>query len=89
MTDSILQTEQKCFITGAETWLDLHHIYAGPNRKHSDTWGCWVWLRHDIHMRLHDEDKELDKMLKRICQERFEELYGHEQFMDIFGKSYL
>ena len=89
MTDSILQTEKECFITGARVQLDCHHIYAGPNRTHSDAWGCWVWLRHDIHMQLHDRDKEMDKMLKRICQERFEELHGHEKFMAIFGKSYL
>ena len=89
MTESILQTEKECFITGATACLDLHHVYAGPNRKHSDVWGCWVWLRHDIHMQLHDKDKEMDRMIKRICQEKFEELYSHEKFMDIFGKSYL
>lgn len=86
---SILQTEKECFVTGSQVDLDCHHVFAGPNRDHSDVWGCWVWLRHDIHMQLHDRDKELDKMLKRICQERFEELYDHEKFMDIFGKSYL
>ena len=40
-------------------------------------------------MRLHDSDPEMKKMLKRICQERFEELHGHEKFMEVFGKSYL
>ena len=89
MTESILQSEQECFITGARVQLDQHHVYAGPYRKHADKWGCWVWLRHDIHMKLHDQDKEMDKMLKRICQEKFEKLYGHETFMKVFGKNYL
>ena len=89
MTESILQTEKECFITGSRVHLDQHHVYAGPNRNRSDAWGCWVWLRHDIHKQLHDRDKEMDRMIKRICQEKFEELYGHEKFMDIFGKSYL
>ena len=89
MTDSILQTEKECFITGAETWLDLHHIYAGPNRKHSDAWGCWVWLRHDIHMDLHERNTELDRRIKRECQEAFEERWGHQKFMEVFGKSYI
>lgn len=89
MTESILQTEKECFITGGQINLDQHHIYGGPLRDKSDAWGCWVWIRHDIHMKLHDSDPEMKKMLKRICQERFEELYGHEKYMNVFGKSYL
>ena len=89
MTESILQTEKKCFVSGAERELDLHHVYAGSRRKASDKWGCWVWLRHDIHMDLHSRDSALDKMIKRTCQERFEELYGHDVFMKVFGKSWL
>jgi len=89
MAQSILQSEKECFVTGSLINLDLHHIYHGPRRKAADNWGCWVWLRHDIHMNLHSKDTEMDKMLKRICQERFEELYGHDKFMEVFGKSYL
>lgn len=89
MTESILQTEKECFITGAKANLDLHHCFHGPRRKAADEWGCWVWLRHDIHMELHQRDISLDRMIQRTCQERFEELYGHEKFMAVFGKSYL
>lgn len=32
---------------------------------------------------------ELDMQLKRECQKRFEELYGHDTFMDVFKKNYL
>ncbi len=86
---SILQEEKRCFISGATTGLDRHHVYAGSRRKDSEKWGCWVWLRHDIHMDLHSRDGALDKMIKRTCQERFEELHGHEKFMRVFGKSWL
>jgi len=89
MCDSILQTERECYVTGSQHELDRHHIYAGSRRKLSDKWGCWVWLRHDVHMDLHQRDPELDRRLKRECQERFEELHGHEMFMRIFGKNYL
>lgn len=89
MSKSILQDEQRCFISGAERGLDKHHVFAGPRRKASEKWGCWVWLRHDIHMDLHSRNSALDKMLKRTCQERFEELHGHEVFMQVFGKSWL
>jgi len=86
---SILQDERKCFVTGYEGCLDKHHVFHGPRRKASEKWGCWVWLRHDIHMELHQQNPELDRMIKRACQERFEEIYSHEEFMEVFGKNYL
>ena len=90
MSESILQGDaKKCFVSGATTNLDKHHIYHGPRRKAAEKWGCWVWLRHDLHMELHSKNGALDKMLKRTCQEEFEARYGHEKFMEVFGKSYL
>ncbi len=87
---SILQGDNKtCYVSGSSKELDCHHIYAGSRRKKSDEWGCWVWLRHSIHMALHQQDPELDKRLKRECQEAFEAIYGHEKFMELFGKNYL
>lgn len=84
-----MQDEEKCFITGATVNLDRHHCFHGPRRKAAEKWGCWIWLRSDLHRELHDKNKELDRMIERACQERFEELYGHEKFMEVFGKSYL
>lgn len=89
MSRSIMQSEKKCFITGAEVSLDRHHCFHGIRRKAAEEWGCWIWLRSDLHRELHDKNKELDRMIERACQERFEELYGHEKFMEVFGKSYL
>ena len=89
MSKSILQDEKECFITHYQGQLDRHHVYAGNRRKASEKYGCWVWLRHDIHMELHDRNKTLDRMVRRVCQERFEEIYSHDEFMKIFGKSYI
>ncbi len=89
MKKSIMQSERECYVTGSRVSLDCHHIYHGPRRKAADKWGCWVWLRHDVHMELHSGDTELDKRLKRECQERFEEIWSHEKFMEIFGKNYI
>lgn len=86
---SLLQDEKKCFVTGSQQRLDCHHVYAGSCRKLSDKWGCWVWLRHDIHMEVHNGNTALDHMLKRVCQEAFEQKYSHEQFMSIFGRNWL
>ena len=90
MARSIMQDEKVCFVSGSTVQLDRHHVYAGmANRKISEKYGCWCWLRHDIHMELHDRNKELDKMLRRVCQEKFEETHTRDEFMRIFGKSYL
>lgn len=89
MSKSILQDEKRCFVTGAEQGLDRHHCCHGIRRKAAEEWGCWVWLRHDIHRELHDRNKTLDLMIERACQTRFEELYGHEKWMEVFGKNYL
>jgi hypothetical protein len=89
MSKSIMQDEKVCFVTGATKGLDLHHVYAGSRRKLSDKWGCWVWLAHDVHMDLHERNPGLDRDLKDLCQRRFEELYGHEKFMAVFGKNYI
>ena len=90
MSKSILQTEKKCYVTGAEYNLDLHHCMTGiANRKLADKWGLVVWLRHDIHMDLYDRDKELEIRLKQDAQRAFEKLYGHNKWMSIFRKNYL
>lgn len=91
MSKSILQGDTKeCYVTGATYNLDKHHIYHGTaNRKLAEKYGCWVWLEHSVHMRLHDKDKELDRRLQRECQNAFENNHTREEFRKIFGKSYL
>ena len=92
MSSSILQNRRECYITGSVINLHRHHVYGGFRREKSEQWGCWVWLRADYHnMSEHGVhfNRALDRCIKRDCQERFEELYGHEKFIEIFGKSYL
>lgn len=89
MAKSIMQTEKECYITGSQQWLDKHHVFQGSRRQASEKWGCTVWLRHDIHMELHDSNIELDRLIKRECQKKFEEKYGHDAFMRVFGRNYL
>ena len=89
---SILQEEKRCFLTGRIDDLHQHHVYGGSRRKASDKWGCWVWLtaeRHNMSNHSIHHNHELDIELKQTCQTRFEELYGHDKFMQVFGKSYL
>ena len=93
MAKSIMQDEKVCYITGSTEGLHKHHIFFGTaNRKHSEEYGCLVYLRADWHNLSNygvHFNKKLDLRLKRECQTRFEELYGHEKFMALFGKNYL
>ena len=92
MAKSIMQSEKCCYLTG-KTWdLHRHHIFGGCRRTASERWGCWVWLHEDLHNMsgagVHF-NKELETRLKDECQRRFEAIYGHEKFMEVFGKNYL
>ena len=91
MAKSIMQPEDEkvCYITGSQYNLDCHHIMGGPNRKLSEKYGLKVWLRHDIHMDLHDRDNDLKIQLKQEAQKVFEEKYSHELWMQLFRKNYL
>lgn len=90
---SILQDRKECFITGSTENLHKHHIFGGnPGRKLSEEYGCWVYLRgeyHNLSKKGVHFDKELDLELKRMAQRAFEERWGHEKFMEVFGKNYL
>lgn len=94
MVKSILQDEKKCYITGQTNNLHLHHIYRGVNRKISDKLGFVVYLAGWLHNQSDDgvhgkNGKELDLMLKRHCQMKFEESHSREEFMAIIGRNYL
>lgn len=92
MADSIMQNNRECFITGSTTRLHKHHCFSGGRRQASEKWGCWVWLRYDWHNGANygvHFNHDLDIRLKRQCQEQFERLYGHDKFMQVFGKSWL
>lgn len=90
---SILQSKRECFVCGQTYELELHHIYAGKNRKNSDEHGFTVWLcarHHRGTSGVHGRDGSvLDEILKARCQKRFEETHKHSEFMKIIGKNYL
>jgi len=88
-----LQDEKKCYLTGCPSGLEKHHIMHGTaNRKIADEWGCWVWLTPEMHRGTYGvhgrEGHELDRQLKQACQIAFERIYGHDKWMDLFGKDY-
>lgn len=94
MSKSILQDEKVCYITGSTYNLHQHHIFRGVNRKISDRNGFFVWLTGYWHNQsdqgVHGKDgHELDLMLKRHCQMKFEETHSREAFIQLIGRNYL
>lgn len=91
--NSIIQSEKRCYVTGTTSNLDEHHCFKGFRRKLSERYGLKVWLRHDIHLDMHDHRKPyetLENELKEVAQRAFEENGGtREQFLRIFGANYL
>lgn len=80
-------------MTGAEYQLDRHHCFKSSRRKLSEEHGLWVWLRHDVHMRMHDHNtpyETLENDLKAVAQQAFEDNGGtREEFVEAFGANYL
>ena len=46
---------------------------------------CWLC---GSTLNLHRHHKAFDRQLKAWAQERFEEKYGHDLFMEIFKRNY-
>ena len=89
---SIIQKDKECYLCGSTRNLELHHIMFGSHRPKSTKFGLLVWLcafhhrdnRHGVH-----GNRELDVWFKQLAQNCFEIIYGHEMWMEVFGRNYL
>ena len=54
----------------------------------ADRYDLTVYLCPDCHRELHDHGTG-DLMLQKLAQKHFEDQYGHEKYMEVFGKNYL
>ena len=90
---SIIHDMSSCYVCGTTTNLHTHEVFYGTaNRKKSIEWGCYVKLCGKHHNQSNEGvhfNKALDTRLKKEAQKKFEELHGHEKFMEIFRKNYL
>lgn len=95
MANSILQTEKVCYITGQTNNLHEHHIFFGnPWRQISEEHGFKVYLAGHLHNQSNEgvhgkNGRELDLLLKRHCQRKYEETHTREEFIKLIGKNYL
>jgi len=90
---SIIENQEGCYICGRSGNTEVHHVYFGNNRKHSDDCGLTVELCRECHRGtngVHGKNGyELNLRLKVQFQRLFEKLHGRERFVQIFGKNYL
>lgn len=80
----------RCYITGDQIGVHIHHIFGGSNKKNSEKYGFIVPLRADWHNMadygIHF-NRELELKYKRFCQDYWLSHYGtKEDFILIFGK---
>lgn len=78
---------EECFLCPRMA-TDKHHCLHGIRRKKADEWGLTVNLCRVCHSLLHDKGLN-DLFLEQTAQMVFEEKYGHELWMQEFGKDYL
>lgn len=93
----IPQTPGACYLCSTEKmdarqqYTEEHHIFDGPRRALSEEYGLKVRLCPQHHrigpQAVHNDAKRM-RLLQRIGQMAFEQEYGHEKFMEIFGKDY-
>lgn len=73
--------------------LEKHHFMHGTaNRRLAEHWGLWGYLCREHHTEgpeaVHN-NKGNDLFLMQVSQGRFERLYGHDKWMEVFGKNFL
>lgn len=92
LTSVLTDDMDHCIFTGS-TPVERHHVFGGSNRRNSEEYGFIAPLRPDLHPNgvfAGSSAKLVDIELKQRCQRYFEEYHGtREEFISLFGKSYL
>lgn len=81
----------RCIVCG-RPYAELHEVFHGPNRQNSIRYGMQIRLCEKHHRTGKDavhNNREFELQLKRKYQAIFEETHSREEFVRIFGKSYL
>ena len=70
-----------------------HHIFYGNGRRQiSETYGFTVNLcieHHNVGKESVHQNKNYDRILKRMCQQTYETDHSHEEFLQIFGENFI
>lgn len=98
MKSIIYQRDGYCYLCGRREGndpLDVHHVFYGRNRANSEKYGLTVKLHHNsCHLfgvkAVHQNGDTKDRMQRNVQKEAMK-YYGWsvEDFIEIFGKSYI
>lgn len=77
-----------CYICNQNKKEDLHEIFGGCNRVKSMQWGLVIPICRECHQEW-KENKELRIKYQKESQQKFENKYNHELFMQEFRKNYI
>lgn len=88
-----IMPESDLYSTKREIGLDRHEVFYGNGKREiSIREGMVIFLTPKKH-NMSDEgihfNREFDLKVKRIAQRKYEETHTREEFIQIFGKSYL
>ena len=99
------QPEGECFLCARlemfprrHAHLEAHHIFYGCNHSQSDKYGFLINLCAHHHRgdemgdkdAVHSENKnDYGEYIKRWAQAEYEKTHTREEFMEIFGRSWL
>lgn len=102
MSKSILQDKRggECYLCKLLLGIDTpaasreeHHVMHGTaNRRLSEHYGLKVYLcpyHHRNGPEAAHRCRQTDILLKQAAQRTFERKYGHEKWMEVFGRNYL
>lgn len=84
-----------CYVCGTPYNVEIHHIFYGRNRRHSDKDGCIIPLcmyHHRGLLGVHGKKgEELDTKLKQLCQTKWLEYYKKttDDFIERYRRNYL
>ena len=81
----------KCYLCGATTNIEIHHIYSNNRRKASTLYGLVVPLCMSCHRGSNGVHQNAQKMhyLRVVGQQKFRQVYPNIDFVSIFHKNYL
>ena len=81
----------KCTFCGRLGKMHVHHIFEGSLRKRSERYGMTCLLCYYCHVGDNGVhlNENLNRKLKRAAQRKFEKTHTREDFIKLFGRSYL
>lgn len=86
---SVMPFDENVCIECQRRGTQTHHVIFGKNRKNSEKYGLKVRLCDECHYRLHNQDEALAMKYRKLGQIYFEARWGHEKYMQVFGRNYL